>query len=83
MPKDKKDRKNYIKAMAQGLYPNAERITLAKSDAVLIAHGQTPPPQRIHNVQAKLNILGHIGHIPNKHKVLACDNGPLVPFQKR
>ena len=38
MPKDKKDRKNYIKAMAQGLYPNAERITLATSDAVLIAH---------------------------------------------
>ena len=45
--------------------------------------GQTPPPQRIHNVQAKLNILGHIGHIPNKHKVLACDNGPFVPFQTR
>ena len=35
---NKKDRKNYIKAMAQGLYPNAERITLATSDAVLIAH---------------------------------------------
>ena len=39
MPKDKRDRKNHIKQLAQQLYPNTDRpITLATSDAVLIAH---------------------------------------------
>ena len=37
MPKEKKDRKNHIKAIAQRLYPEAY-ITLATSDAILIAH---------------------------------------------
>ena len=36
MPKDKRDRKNYIKSIAQQMYPGG-RITLATSDAVLLA----------------------------------------------
>ena len=38
MPKDKTDRKNYIKSLAQCIYPDSNRITLATSDAILIAH---------------------------------------------
>ena len=39
MPRDKKDRKNHIKQLAQQLYPDTDKpITLATSDAVLIAH---------------------------------------------
>ena len=38
MPKDKNERKYYIKAMAKALYPKSGRITLATSDAILIAH---------------------------------------------
>ena len=38
-PKDKKARKNHLKQLAQQLHPNTDRpITLATSDAVLIAH---------------------------------------------
>ena len=36
MPKDKRKRKNFIKSLAQQLYPNT-RITLATSDAVMLA----------------------------------------------
>ena len=36
MPKDKKDRKNHIKHLAQQRYPE-QKITLATSDAILIA----------------------------------------------
>ena len=36
-PKDKKDRKNYYKHLAQQRYPDAD-ITLATSDAMLIAN---------------------------------------------
>ena len=36
MPKDKKDRKNHIKHLAQQRYPH-NKITLATSDAVLLA----------------------------------------------
>ncbi len=37
MPKDKKDRKNHIKHLAQQRYPDV-KITLATSDAMLIAN---------------------------------------------
>lgn len=37
VPKDKKERKNYLKATAQQLYPD-KHITLATADAVLLAH---------------------------------------------
>ena len=37
MPKDKKERKHYIKALAQRLYPDAN-VTLYTADAILIAH---------------------------------------------
>ena len=37
MPKEKKDRKNYLKSIAQSLYPE-QHITLATADAVLMAH---------------------------------------------
>ena len=38
-PKGKKDRKNHLKQLAQQLYPSTDKaITLATSDAVLIAH---------------------------------------------
>ena len=37
MPKDKKDRKNHIKHLAQQRYPGV-KITLATSDAMLIAN---------------------------------------------
>ena len=37
MPKDKKDRKNHLKGLAQSLYPQ-EKITLKTADAVLLAH---------------------------------------------
>ena len=37
IPKDKKDRKNYLKSVAQRLYPDSH-ITLATADAILIAH---------------------------------------------
>ena len=37
MPKEKKDRKNHIKHLAQQRYPDV-KITLATSDAMLIAH---------------------------------------------
>ena len=36
-PKDKKDRKNHLKHLAQQRYPDV-KITLATSDAMLIAH---------------------------------------------
>ena len=39
MPRHKRARKNHIKQLAQQLYPNTDKpITLATSDAVLIAH---------------------------------------------
>ena len=37
MPPDKRKRKNYLKQLAQQLYPNI-KITLATSDAILLAH---------------------------------------------
>ena len=37
MPKDKKDRKNHIKHLAQQRYPNT-KITLGTSDAMLMCH---------------------------------------------
>ena len=37
MPKERKDRKNHIKHLAQQRYPDV-KITLATSDAMLIAH---------------------------------------------
>ena len=36
IPKDKRKRKNFIKSLAQQLYPNS-KITLATSDAVMLA----------------------------------------------
>ena len=36
MPKDKRKRKNFIKSLAQQLYPNS-KITLSTSDAVMLA----------------------------------------------
>ena len=36
MPKDKRKRKNFIKSLAQQLYPNT-KITLSTSDAVMLA----------------------------------------------
>ena len=39
MPRDKRDRKNHIKQLAQQLYPNTDKpITLATSDALLRDH---------------------------------------------
>ena len=39
MPRDKRDRKNHLKQLAQQLYPSTDKaITLATADAVLIAH---------------------------------------------
>ena len=37
MPRDKKDRKNYLKHLAQSLYPSV-RVTLKTADAILLAH---------------------------------------------
>ena len=37
MPKDKRKRKNYLKQLAQQLYPNI-KVTLATADAILLAH---------------------------------------------
>jgi len=37
MPKERKDRKNHIKHLAQQRYPDV-KITLATSDAMLIAN---------------------------------------------
>ena len=37
MPRDKRKRKNYLKQLAQQLYPHI-KVTLATADAILIAH---------------------------------------------
>ena len=38
MPRNKTQRKNHIKSLAQQLHPNINKVTLATSDAILIAH---------------------------------------------
>ena len=37
MPRDKKDRKNHLKHLAQSLYPS-DKVTLYTADAILMAH---------------------------------------------
>jgi len=37
MPKEKKDRKNHLKHLAQSLYPS-DKVTLYTADAILMAH---------------------------------------------
>ena len=37
MPKEKKDRKNYLKQLAQQMYPD-HKVTLYNADAILLAN---------------------------------------------